>query len=76
MPDSRGTVAAASAVFAYEQSLHEEGARDEVEGIVDLMADLLHLADEYGLSVSSVLRKAKMHYEAEAGPIEEGRRRR
>ena len=76
MPDSRGTQAAAVAIGAYERSLGESGARDEKEGIVDLITDLLHYGDEVGLNVASLLRTATTHYEDEAGPIKEGRRRR
>lgn len=37
--------------------------------IVDLIADLLHLADREGFCAESVIGTAQMHYEAE---VEEG----
>lgn len=76
MAHPRNLRAAQEAIVAYETRLGELDARDEQEGIVDLMTDLLHLADDYGVSVSTVLRLTKMHYEHDAGPIREGRRRR
>lgn len=76
MPHPRNLQAAQEAVAAYEDTLGESGARGEDEGIIDLITDLFHLADNYGLNANSILRKATMHYEDEAGPIKEGRRRR
>lgn len=76
MPHPRNLQAAQEAVAAYEDTLGESGARDEKEGIVDLMTDLFFLADHYGLNANTILRLATMHYEEEAGPIKEGRRRR
>jgi hypothetical protein len=76
MPHPRNLEAAQGAIETYEDVLGESGARDEKEGIVDLITDLFHLADASGLRVHKLLETAKMHYEEEAGPIEEGRRRR
>ena len=35
--------------------------------VVDLIANLLHLADQEGMCAESVLRTATMHFEAETG---------
>lgn len=48
----------------------KKGTRGEFH-LVDLIANLLHLADAEGDSGERVLRVAKMHYEAEVE--EEGR---
>jgi hypothetical protein len=39
--------------------------------IGDLIANLLHLADQEGLCAESVLRTATMHFEAETGEEKE-----
>ena len=38
---------------------------DHEDGIVDLMADLLHLAHSRGINLTGVLRKAVGHFEEE-----------
>jgi hypothetical protein len=45
---------------------------DELPTVIgDLIANLLHLADQDGLCAESVLRTATMHFEAETGDEKE-----
>jgi hypothetical protein len=45
---------------------------DELPTIIgDLIANLLHLADQEGLCAESLLRTATMHFEAETGEEKE-----
>lgn len=45
---------------------------DDTEGnIIDLMTNLLHLADREGLDPYEMLRFAQHHYEIESGKVEE-----
>lgn len=73
MADTTTTRAAATAALAtYEQQpgFQNYGA-DREEAILDLIADLAHLADGLGLSGRRVLDSASDHYEAEQGEFDD-----
>lgn len=66
---------AISAEYAYRTLLvyQQYTGSDKEEALSDLLADLMHLADEEGYDFDYELERARGHYEAEIGdeePIE------
>jgi hypothetical protein len=55
----------------FAESVRMDMANDLPTIIGDLIANLLHLADQEGLCAESVLRTATMHFEAETGEEQE-----
>jgi hypothetical protein len=55
----------------FAESVRMDMANDLPTIIGDLIANLLHLADQEGLCAESVLRTATMHFEAETGEEKE-----
>lgn len=51
-------------LLIYEQQ-HDEG-EDHETAVSDLLADLMHLCDDYGIEWEEVTRRAAMHHEAES----------
>jgi len=47
---------------------HYDFENDSEAAVTDLLTDLMHICDEYGLDFENELRKANSHYEAETGP--------
>lgn len=68
--DRAGWAAEACDTFA---ELTGQAMESELPDIVcDLLANLLHLAHQHGLSQEDLLRRAKMHYDAETQEEEDG----
>jgi hypothetical protein len=63
-PNERRAEIAFRTVLAY-QSYKGEDMDDTETGIVDLIADLLHLGEQYGLDADTIERISRMHYDAE-----------
>lgn len=57
----RGRAFRHALIFAHEQN----GDEDIETAIYDLMADLLHLCDDYGIEQDDAQRIARHHYNAE-----------
>jgi hypothetical protein len=60
-----------AACDTFAESVRMDMANDLPTIIGDLIANLLHLADQEGLCAESVLRTATMHFEAETGEEKE-----
>ena len=67
--NSRRAAYAERAIVAHVATSGNSG-NDKEESLTDLMSDLLHLARKWKVSVSKLLKRAQMHFEAEEAGTE------
>ena len=63
--DRRSTALSTLAYYVGDTGERLEDGVDIEDAIVDLLADLLHLAKGYGFTPFTLLQRARMHFETE-----------
>ena len=64
MDNTKRSERAFRALLKYEEDAFTNRASTE-EAFTDLIADMMHLADDYNVNMQAVISMAKTHYEAE-----------
>lgn len=67
---TRNPQVSTAAAVALDAFRHHTGAEPE-DAASDLLADLMHWCDRHGASFSIELRRARSHYAAETGDLDE-----